>query len=319
MTATFARMRRMAQPQRVDLVYQLDGDITEVDVFRLAPTLLAFGRLIREGHRELYPDAPPVAVNVRPFRAGTFHVDVSAFEQTRDFLALIPTMGGPDPVGRVLEALKAVGIIKGWANSALEVLKKLRAPVTRAERLPSGEVRYQVEGGITLTVNGPVHQLLVNPAIRGDIAQAYGSAALAEGITGVRSYIETAEEETAVDVRREEAPRIADAVQAAEIVSPRQIQNTIEVFLHPVRGPFDGDPKSQWSFRRGETTLTRVKIRDQGFLEKYHRGDFRLHYSDVLRVRLLERQTVTDSKISTSYEIIEVIDRHPGAQQSRRA
>jgi hypothetical protein len=51
------------------LVYKLEGDIREVDIFKLAPTLLALGELIQDSN-QLFPDGRDIAVNVKPFRKG---------------------------------------------------------------------------------------------------------------------------------------------------------------------------------------------------------------------------------------------------------
>jgi hypothetical protein len=58
------------------LVYKLEGDIREIDIFKLAPTLLALGGLIQASNRELFPDGQDVGVNVKPFREGSFIVDL---------------------------------------------------------------------------------------------------------------------------------------------------------------------------------------------------------------------------------------------------
>jgi hypothetical protein len=52
------------------LVYKLEGDIREVDIFKLAPTLLALGELIQDSNHQLFPDGRDIAVNVKPFRKG---------------------------------------------------------------------------------------------------------------------------------------------------------------------------------------------------------------------------------------------------------
>jgi hypothetical protein len=38
------------------LIYKLEGEIREIDIFKLAPTLLALGGLIQESNRELFPE-----------------------------------------------------------------------------------------------------------------------------------------------------------------------------------------------------------------------------------------------------------------------
>jgi hypothetical protein len=58
----------LPMPERhLNFVYKLEGDVTEVNVFKLAPTLLALGELIREGNRQINPGGREIAVNVNRF------------------------------------------------------------------------------------------------------------------------------------------------------------------------------------------------------------------------------------------------------------
>src|SRR2546421_9972780 len=95
----------MSTPEngRVDFIYKLGGNPSEVDVFALAPTLLALGKLIQEGNRTLYPDGKQIAVSVKPFRGGSFIVDVSLFptDAIYPILALVKDV----PPHQILEVL----------------------------------------------------------------------------------------------------------------------------------------------------------------------------------------------------------------------
>jgi hypothetical protein len=67
----------------LNFIYKLEGDVTEVDVFKLAPTLLALGELIQDSNAELNPGSTKkISVNVKPFREGSFIVDLRLFAET---------------------------------------------------------------------------------------------------------------------------------------------------------------------------------------------------------------------------------------------
>ncbi len=66
-------------PESLNFIYELEGDIREIDVFSLAPTLLALGNLLQESNRQLYPQGREIGVNVKPFRPGSFIVDLNLF------------------------------------------------------------------------------------------------------------------------------------------------------------------------------------------------------------------------------------------------
>ena len=38
---------------RIELIYRLDGELREIDVFKLAPALTGIGELIQSAHAEL--------------------------------------------------------------------------------------------------------------------------------------------------------------------------------------------------------------------------------------------------------------------------
>src|SRR5437868_15386147 len=63
----------------INFVYKLEGDVQEIDVFRLAPTLLAIGELIQESNDEVNPNGRQIGINVKPFREGSFIVDLTIF------------------------------------------------------------------------------------------------------------------------------------------------------------------------------------------------------------------------------------------------
>jgi hypothetical protein len=66
--------------KHVNLIYKLDSITEEMNsglsVFDLAPILLSVGELVRESNKTLYPDGKELAVNVKPFRQGSFIIDI---------------------------------------------------------------------------------------------------------------------------------------------------------------------------------------------------------------------------------------------------
>src|SRR5882672_10697528 len=69
---------RKRATKSIELVYKLDGDLKQIDVFKLAPALLAVGRVIQESHKDLGA-AHEVGVDVKPFGRGSFVVDIVLF------------------------------------------------------------------------------------------------------------------------------------------------------------------------------------------------------------------------------------------------
>ena len=96
--------------EKIDLIYKLNGDFEDgIDVFELAPVLLSIGQLISESQKILYPDGPPLAVNVRPFKEGSFDIQIilHPVSNIQKILDIIRSPGGSD----IKELLQYIGLI----------------------------------------------------------------------------------------------------------------------------------------------------------------------------------------------------------------
>ena len=72
----------------------------------------------------------------------------------------------------------------------------------------------------------------------------------------------------------------------------------------------------QWSFVRGKEVIS-ANVKDHQCLDDYKKGVFRLHHTDILKVRMVERQRIKHRKVHTTYDIVEVLDYIPGHKQER--
>jgi hypothetical protein len=309
------------------LVYKLDGDIAEIDVFTLAPTLLALGALIQDSNRVLFPKGQDVGVNVKPFREGSFVVDLTLFSPTH--LQQLIEFLTPHSIEQLKVLLECIGLVEtgiaGTTVGAIQVIKWLGGKPKKVEEISPGEFRYTARDDRSIGVKGNVHTLLSNCSVTQNIVKIYTSPlADAPGVEQVRTYIEGHEKE-AVVVKRQEVPAIRDFGSAEEFKDPTEIIKELlhpGVFLNPKRGAFGDDPKD-WSFWHGDQIIT-ATVRDKDFLARHARGDIRLNESDLLTVDLLERQKLKGTKVQKpTYEIIRVIEYQrgdgepaPGLEQS---
>jgi hypothetical protein len=122
--------------------------------------------------------------------------------------------------------------------------------------------------------------------------------------------------QTSVTVTKEVAGAVEKYVREMNKPSDDVKENVSTVWVHPHRGPFSGDP-GQWWFKRGRGEPFKASIKDKGFLESYAQGEPRLNSGDLLEVQLLEKQTVSDGRLSTSYAILKVTNYKPGAKKQR--
>src|ERR1035438_4893053 len=126
------------------LVYKLEGDIKEIDVFKLAPTLLALGGLIQESNRELFPEGQDVGVNVKPFREGSFIVDLTLFSPSH--LQQLINFLTPHSLEQLNSLLQSIGLVSTGigttAIGAVQAIKFLKGKPKSVEEVGPGEFRY---------------------------------------------------------------------------------------------------------------------------------------------------------------------------------
>lgn len=301
---------------QINLVYKLDGEVSEIDVFQLAPTLLALGELIQESNREINPGGRQIGVNVKPFREGSFIVDLTVFPQShlQQFLDLI----GTHPVDQVKTLLEWIGLIAGTPFGVVQLVKWLRGKPKLVEGVGPGEFRYTASDDRSVTVTGQVHQLVSNPNITNNIYKVY-AAPLEQriSITDVKTYIED-HQESEVVITKDEVPALREYVANADPARDNEVVKEHihhDVYLNPKRGAFDGDSRD-WSFRRGGDIVV-ATIRDRGFLDKCATGEYRLNHSDLLIVDLLEKQRIQGTIVmKPAYEILRVTSYVKGPEQT---
>jgi hypothetical protein len=303
----------------VNFVYKLDGNVQEIDVFQLAPTLLSLGELIQESNRQINPTGRQIGVNVKPFRQGSFIVDLTIFPQTN--LQQVLDLLTNHSVEQVKNLLEWIGLISGGSGivGVVQLIKWLKGRPKSVEEVQPGEFRYTAGDDNSITVSGQVHALYSNSTVTNHIYKVYASPMEGQSaVTDVKTYVE-GDQETEVTVARDEvfamreiAGPVLEAASADSIVR-EHIQSG--VFLNPKRGSFENDGRD-WSFYRGKADIITATIKDRNFLKDYADGIYRLNSSDLLTVDLLERQTVVGTIVKKPvYEVLLVTNYIKGPEQ----
>lgn len=311
----------LVMSQKVNFIYRLEGrDISEgFDVFELSPILLAVGELIKESNKILNPGGRDLAVNVKPLQKGSFIVDIILFSQN-NFQQIINFVNG-DNVKEIKELLEWIGMISTdvitAGGSLFWLIKKLNGKPKVVEQIKPNEVRYTGEDGNTYTVNTKVHQLFSNCKIQNFIYNAYGKPLESQNVDNIECYIQGEQEKTKEVFEKEMVKSLKNysEAQLPSLVAEEEIINSTDVFVSPKRGSFDADPR-QWSFRLGGSgeQILKATIKDEKFLDKYKNNQIRLHYTDVLKVRLIQKLKKIDGTINmdaTVNEIEKVLEYHP--------
>jgi hypothetical protein len=305
----------------LNFVYKLEGDVKEIDIFKLAPTLLAMGELIQQSNRELNPNGPEVGVNVKPFREGSFIVDLTLFQDS-NFRQLFNFLT-PHSLEQLKQLLEIIGLIGTGAGvstvGVVKAIKFLRGKPKSVTEIQPGEFRLTTIDDRSITVDRSTHLLMQNSSIVNNIYKVYGDPMDAQpNIEDVKTYLRD-DESSVVKVKRDEVLGFREFISPS--ASPDDAREIVKdttqvgVLLNPKRGAFGDDPKD-WSFYRGDEVIT-ATIRDKDFLAQCANGDVRLNHNDLLTVDLLARQRVKGTQVlKTTYEILKVTGYERGLRQA---
>ena len=295
----------------LNFVYKLEGDVKEIDVFHLAPTLLALGQLIQESNRVLNPNGNDIGVNVKPFREGSFIVDLTLFPDSH--LRQLFEFLQPHSLEQLKTLLEDIGLITGGVytatKGAIKAITYLGGKPKTVEEVKPGEFRLTTADDRSITVDASTNTLLSNSSITNNIYKIYVDPMQAqESVSDVRTYLKD-DDTTSVTVSRSEMPALKEYVRP--VLTPQAFAEVAkdkthyDVYLNPKRGPFGDDP-SGWSFIRGDEVIT-ATVKDRDFLASVESGKIRLNHSDLLTVTLLERQKLKGTIVQKpSYEIVKV-------------
>ncbi len=305
--------------KNVNLIYKLSGSEEKIkqglSVFELAPVLLAVGGLIKESNKTIFPMGREIAVNVKPFREGSFIVDIVLFASNN--LQQIIDYVNCDNAKQIKELLEWIGIIVGGVSftgmSLYKLVKFLKGKPKNIEQVKPNEIRYTGQDDNSITVPKEVHQLFQNCNIQNVFYEAFGKPLEQDGLTKVETYLDK-EEKTKVEFAKKEAEYLKNYANA-EIPTldlEEIVESPMEVFLSPKRGSFDADPR-QWSFRMGgaENQIITATIKDDDFLEKCKTGEIKPHHTDILRVKLIQKIKRINDKLdpdSISFEVEKVLE-----------
>jgi hypothetical protein len=166
-----------------------------------------------------------------------------------------------------------------------------------------------------IDVKAPVHTLIQNTTVHNHIDNAVGAPVEKGDVSAVVLKPKGARR-GAVRVGKKQVAAIKEFRKRKDVTqAENEVTNETVVFLQPKRGAFDAEGRN-WSFHKGKEIIT-ANIKDEAFLDHYRKGEFRLHHTDILKVKLVEHQKIKSGKLQTTYDITEVLDYTPGEFQAR--
>lgn len=272
----------------------------------LAPALLALGEIFTGASRILYPDNPPVTLNIKATEEGSFLVQLlleggHVWDQFVDLFS-------SDEVD-ALTNLKAL-ILGGGGTVTVGVLMLIRQlrnrDVQKQEPGPSqGHITLTLSDGTKLEIPNEVWLLYRNREIRQSARQVVAPLTQ-QGVDSV-TFVEEPSHPSVV-IRRDDVP----AYEIPEEPEVELLDEESELVVEIASVVFTEGHK--WQLNDGLQTFW-ASVDDQDFLRRVETGTEVFRKGDMLRCRMRTVQTRRGGALHAERVVLEVIEHIPGPMQ----
>jgi hypothetical protein len=276
-------------------------DDGRMPVRELAPALLALGELFTEASTTLYPDRPPVALDIHATRKGSFSVDLILTAADGAWEATEQLFGG-DGVTALVN-LKDIVLGSGTV-SLIEFIRWLRGRPIESE----APVAIDEPGLVKVTVDQSGTSIEVPQAVvdlHKKVTVRRSAREIVQPLTheGIECFKATTESEVTVSVGKEDLPAF-EAIEPPE--EEEELQDTErETTVRIVAIAWNEGNK--WRFSEGaDDSSFFATIEDAGFLDGIDRGVEPFYKGDMLECTLRTRQRKVGSKLDVEYQIVNV-------------
>ncbi|MBU3979173.1 hypothetical protein KJ980_05400 [Patescibacteria group bacterium] len=298
--------------QKVNLIYKLEGEFEDgIDVKEISPVLLALGELIQEGNTILNPSGRELSVKVKPFKEGSFEVDIFVFA-LNNYRQIIDAIS-QDGVRDVKELLEWIGIIIGGTVtgtvSLVKLMQFLKGKPSKTDKIERNKIQVFDSEGNSVITDTKVYALFSSPTIQQNVYNVIYKPSNIPNFKEITTSLKDQEESkntiTKEDAKDFEAYATPVEVDGAEIIN----ESTAVYFLKPKQGSYEGN-KGPYSFRipGSNDTLSKVTILDEDFANKLERGEIRLHKTDTIKAEVhMVQKKIHDRFTPPQYEILRVV------------
>lgn len=296
----------------VEFIYKIEGPKTEegIDLKNLIPILINFGDVIRESNKVLFPDNNEIGINIKPFEKGSFIIDIGLFAKN-NFQQLVDLFNG-EQVTRIKNMLDCLGYVKsaaiggGCSISLLGLIKWLKGKPKAVEEIEPDKFKYISNDNQSLIVSSAVHNLYQNSIINNGTINVITQPLQIEGIDRIETYLKGKEEtkvefdKTEANVLREIETKIQQEQEKSELISETSEETSLEIVsLNFLEG-------SKWRFTDGECSFN-AEIADFAFMDNVILGKESFSKGDILRVKLIKKQSKVVKRLKTEYFIDKVL------------
>jgi hypothetical protein len=284
----------------------------EIDVRDLAPTLLAFGKVVQTANKALNGDRADARLKVVATDQGSFvaalTMDVGWLTDMLDVVSAHPQrVVAADQLMDLL--IKAGTIVGGVGLGLFAVIKGLKGKrPEKVKALGDGTTEITINQ-TTFVVDDRTVALLQDLPTREAVEELGAKAARIDGLDYLRIGAES-EEVEAVRLGRADLPSLK--------VPPEPDEPDTEIahrdaWLKIVSVHFRDGYK--WRFSDGGERPFTAEMEDAEFQNRVQEGLVALNANDAIRCRLREEQSLSPSSLLKIVYVEEVLEHRPGARQ----
>ncbi len=296
----------------------LGGEVGDgaINVYELAPALLAVGDLIRDANRYLNGDQASVNLKVdADFRKGSFEIHLllqqCLLETANQTLAFASVIDASGLIRTLFGAAKEHSdkIAEGVIVGLFAIYKLLRGEKPQPGITIQDNHGVINVGGREIRVDARGAQMFMNDLILADVDHIVRSV-VKDGIDKLEVL---SDGKLLDDVTKEDLPSRVRALESPPESAERVLTNTREALVKVVAANFE---EGKWKFSDGGTKFN-AAIADPLFRQKLDNRQEGFYKGDVLRVMLKsEQMEKANGKIQARYVVQEVLEhRQTGTQQ----
>lgn len=293
----------MAQKEYFQVIY--DGSAlssNEMDVRDLAPALLAISDVLDEANKITYGDKTKVQVSVKgSFKTGSFGIDFSVIQSGIDGLTSLFNSDQASAAANLLQILGFIGLPSAGLIGLLLKLKnrKIKKVIKEGDNKTIIEVEDE-----KIETSPKVIALFSNVKIRMGLQKIITEPLSREGV----ETFSVKKDKQEVSIKKEEK----DYFKLSEIPDEPLRDDVREVYLRALSVIFvEGN---RWRFSDGTNEFF-ATVKDEKFAKDVQENKISFTKDDTFRIKLREKQWITDTGLKTEHEIEEVISHRSAAKQ----
>lgn len=293
----------MAQKEYFQVIY--DGSAlssNEMDVRDLAPALLAISDVLDEANKITYGDKTKVQVNVKgSFKTGSFGIDFSVVQGGIDGITSLFNSDQASAAANLLQILGFIGVPSAGLIGLLLKLKnrKIKKVIKEGDNKTIIEVEDE-----RIESSPKVIALFSNVKIRTGLQKIITEPLSREGV----ETFNVKKDNQAVIIKKEEK----DYFKLSEVPDEPLRDDVREVYLRALSVIFIEGNK--WRFSDGTNEFF-ATVKDEKFVKDVQDNKVSFTKDDTFKVKLREKQWITDTGLKTEHEIEEVISHRSVAKQ----